>query len=175
MPQKPVSDYFIQIVNTHPNDGGQHWITLATSGNPLSSAVKIYDSGLTCRVSSSVEKSVANILKTVDPNITCRLMNNDLQPNSNDCGLYAIAFSVSIANGNDPVNLSFDNSRMRKHLLTCIQNEYMAEFPHSRVTRSTAFTQSIISLCIVHAECQIMDLCLNALHVNFGSIQDVRK
>ena len=67
--------------------------------DPVSGAVRLYDSGLSLGVSTSIEKSVCNMLCSPDSSVSIKLMNNDVQPNTNDCGVYAIAFAVSLAFG----------------------------------------------------------------------------
>ena len=59
---RPTTDTFIQILDTHPKDGGYNWVTVATYENPVSGAVKLYDSGLSLGVSTSIERSVCNML-----------------------------------------------------------------------------------------------------------------
>ena len=55
---RPTTDTFIQILNTHPKGGGLHWVTVSTYENPVSGAVKLYDSSLALGVSTSIEMSV---------------------------------------------------------------------------------------------------------------------
>ena len=51
---QPTTDNFIQILNTHPKDGGLHWVTVATYENSVSRAVRLYESSLALGVSSSI-------------------------------------------------------------------------------------------------------------------------
>ena len=80
-----------------PIGGGLQWVTVATYENPVSGAVRLYDSGLALGVSTSIEMSVCNMLLSPKSSISIRLMNNDIQPNTNECGVYAIAFAISLA------------------------------------------------------------------------------
>ena len=59
---RPTTDTFIQILNTHPKGGGLHWVSVSTYENPVSGAVKLYDSILALGVSTSIEMSVSNML-----------------------------------------------------------------------------------------------------------------
>ena len=121
---QPTTDTFIQILDTHPKDGGLHWVTVATFENPVSGAVRLYDSGLALGVSTSIEMSVCNMLHSQDSSISIKLMNNDIHPNTDDYGVYAIAFAVSLAFCKEPEYLNYDNSKMRSHqvLLKCLHN-----------------------------------------------------
>ena len=117
---RPVADNFAQIVNTHPKTGGLHWITITTVNADICSAnVNLYDSGLSYRVSSSVEMSIANILHSPSPTIKVHYMNSDVQKNGNDCGVYATANAVEICNGGRPENVEYIIEQMRSHLRLC--------------------------------------------------------
>ena len=139
---RPTTDTFIQILNTHPKDGGVHWVTVATYESPVSGAVRLYDSGLSLGVSTSIEKSVCNMLRSPDNSVSIKLMNNDVQPNTNDCGVYAIAFAVSLAFGKEPAHLHYDNSKMRTHLLNCIKSGILTEFPSKPESRKNLYIQA---------------------------------
>ena len=115
----------------------------------------MYDSGYNQRVPTGIERSVANILCTPEDTIYVRIMNNDVQPNSSDCGLYAIAFAVSLAYGKDPVYIQYDNKLMRSHLLKCIKNNKITEFPQSTVTRSVEYTH--VHSYPVYCTCRMPD------------------
>ena len=47
-----------------------------------------------------------------------------------DCGLFAIAFTLHLAMGDDPQHILFEQSQMRSHLLKCFQEKKMEPFPH---------------------------------------------
>ena len=44
---------------------------------------------------------------------------------SSDCGLFAIAFTVHLAFGDDPRHIVFEQSQMQPHLLKCFQRKKM--------------------------------------------------
>ena len=46
-----------------------------------------------------------------------------------DCGLFAIAYAVDIANGEDPASFVYDQGTMRHHLLTCLESFTISPFP----------------------------------------------
>ena len=48
---------------------------------------------------------------------------------TNDCGLFAIAVTTSIAFDLDPVGVHFQQREMRHHLLGCFQKGQMTPFP----------------------------------------------
>ena len=49
-----------------------------------------------------------------------------------DCGLFAIAFAVHLALGDDAVRLNFNQSKMRQHVLKCFQSKTMMPFPQTK-------------------------------------------
>ena len=51
-----------------------------------------------------------------------------------DCGVFAIAFAVHLALGDDVTRLNFNQGQMRKHLLKCFQEKVMCHFHKTRPT-----------------------------------------
>ena len=56
-----------------------------------------------------------------------------------DCRLFAVAFAVHLAFGDDVSRLTFDQSKMRQHLIKCFQKKEMQPFP---LTRAAPRSQS---------------------------------
>ena len=50
-----------------------------------------------------------------------------------DCGLFAVANATALCIGDDPTSLVYNQDEMRDHLLSCLETETMAVFPHSVV------------------------------------------
>lgn len=55
-----------------------------------------------------------------------------IQTNGHDCGIFAVAFAVSIASKKDPTNLHYDTSKMRQHLIECFKKGCITQFLESR-------------------------------------------
>ena len=52
------SSWMVQILNTHPQSGGMHWLTILTVGCPKDTVnVNVYDSAGGFIILTSVEKS----------------------------------------------------------------------------------------------------------------------
>lgn len=51
-----------------------------------------------------------------------------------DCGLFAIAFALSLAGGRDPTKMVFDQRKLRSHLVTCLTTEKFTDFPELQST-----------------------------------------
>ena len=58
----------------------------------------------------------------------------DIQPvqqqtNGTNCGVFAIAYAVDLANDQDPTKIRYDEGKMREHLYDCLQVERLKPFP----------------------------------------------
>ena len=51
-----------------------HWFTVSKYENPVSGAVKLYDSSIALGVSTSIEMSVSNNLRSPESSISIKLM-----------------------------------------------------------------------------------------------------
>ena len=51
------------------------------------------------------------------------------QSGSHDCGIFAIAFATTLCFGNQPGKILYIQSKMRGHLLQCLNNGTMEELP----------------------------------------------
>ena len=59
------------------------------------------------------------------------------QQGGTDCGLFAIAYALSLASGEDPTHIKFKQEEMRQHLIDCLQADTMLPFPVERtITRA---------------------------------------
>ena len=56
-------------------------------------------------------------------------MNVVLQPNSSDCGLFALANASALASNLDPVSCNWNVQEMRGHLYNCFETGRLAPFP----------------------------------------------
>ena len=123
----------------HIRDPG-HWVTSSSIGQ----SVAVYDSKfLGGRLSSSLTHQLALsyrlLVKTededgeeMDPTLFIDVPYAQQQNGVSDCGLFAIAFAVHLALGDDAAGLNFDQSKMRQHLLKCFQRKTMMPFPQTK-------------------------------------------
>ena len=139
----PVQQEAIQI---HHVPG--HWVTSSSTGGKLA----VYDSKFTGGdLSSSLTYQLASIYRLlaerededgddIDPPIlTVEIPYVQQQKGIADCGLFAVAFAVHLAFGDDVSKLTFDQSKMRQHLIKCFQKKEMQPFP---LTRAAPRSQS---------------------------------
>ena len=59
------------------------------------------------------------------------LVTRSVQQKSNgvDCGLFSIAFASAVMFGGDPSIVTYDATLLRAHLIKCVDNNLMLEFP----------------------------------------------
>ncbi len=88
----------------------------------------VYDSMPTSH-SSVLARQVAAMMKSQASSFRLRHVNVQMQNGASDCGLFAIAFAVSLCRGKDPHVCSYDQSQMRHHLYQCLEKGVMMEFP----------------------------------------------
>ena len=72
------------------------------------------------------------------------------QRNYIDCGVFAIAFTTSLAFGDRPEEIIYDCKIMRLHLLNCLRNMRMERFPvqvSSTIQRCKRKTLVIEAFC----------------------------
>ena len=136
---------FVQIVNVNRN----HWILISTVNCPPST-VDVYDS-MHLSLSMRLKKLVADLLQAPSKEITIRYRDVQWQSGGSDCGIFAVAFATSICNGIDPVTVTFTQSRMRSHLVLCIEKKFLSMFPYKhrawKPTTKTSRTEMLPIFC----------------------------
>ena len=110
----------IQILH----NGNHHWI-LVTSFN---GDITIYDS-LNTNPTSSIIKQLSQLFSPDDTVPSYKTSPCHQQIGSTDCGLFSIAYAVDLLLGNNPSNIIYDQSKMRVHLLNCLETELITPFP----------------------------------------------
>ena len=110
---------------------GCHWVT-AHKEDPSTRTVRIFDF-----VYESVEnlgdisKVVHNLFESPGSS-TLKIDMAEMQkqsPNSNNCGLFAVAVAMAILLDFDPSKIIFKEDRMRSHLYKCFEENMLTMFP----------------------------------------------
>ncbi|XP_072143941.1 uncharacterized protein [Dermacentor andersoni] len=115
---------FIQILHV-PG----HWVTVTNYGAPKDT-VFLYDS-LDQAIPDSAVHQIINIVNLSSNVLNVHAKAAQRQENSYDCGVFAIANAFTIASGVDPCTATFDKSKMRRHLISCLADNEMIHFPSS--------------------------------------------
>ena len=118
---------YVQILNM----ANSHWVTISTIGCEAGT-VNVYDSGEK-HISYRNKEQVASLLFTERSTIEIKFMNVQIQYDSSDCGLFAVAFATSLCEDIDPTTCIYRQPNMQRHFLACIDNGEMKEFPTARI------------------------------------------
>ena len=98
------TEEFVQILHT----GHGHWVTVSTIGCK-DGDINIFDS-FPPAPTTQLMNQIAAILATPKPVITLNYIDTQQQCGSADCGIFAIAFATTLANGEQPGGLYFDQT-----------------------------------------------------------------
>ena len=96
--------------------------------------VNIYDS-MYNMITLKTIRQVCALWKCPTKLGTFRLVNIQRQPNSSDCGLFAVASATELVHGKDPILSYWDTSKMRSHLIKCLEQKKIECFPQSKCRR----------------------------------------
>ena len=121
---QPETKQFIQVLNCRDS----HWVCASNIGCKPN-VIKIYDSMRTGDLSSSTKDDIATILQCTEKRIFLLFPEVQQQKDGSSCGLFALAFACTLAEGKDPSRVVYpDGSTMRSHLLKCILGEETISF-----------------------------------------------
>ena len=100
------TEEFIQVLHT----GCRHWVTVSTIGC-REGEINIFDS-YSPALTSHLMNHIAALLATPNATINMKYMDAQMQCGSADCGIFAIEFATTLANGEKPGGYYFDQSHM---------------------------------------------------------------
>lgn len=135
-------------VQIHFDENRNHWFTSST----FRMRIEVADSMSLPKLTESAQKQLKSRYKCLakDGCLEVYLINCDQQPNVNDCGLYSIANATEfLSEDGNPMSI-YDNTRMRQHLIECLENGVLLPFPKSmkrkRGRQSTKQTKQTITV-----------------------------
>ena len=79
-----------------------------------------------------VYRALITVEEEIDPHLIVHIPPVQQQKGSSDCGVFAIAFAVHAALGDEVMHIEFDQTQMRSHLLQCFRNKELVRFPTIR-------------------------------------------
>ena len=118
---------FVQVINVNTN----HWVTVTNIGC-YENSIDVYDSlslDLNKNAGQKMYSSMASLVKTDLSNLKINYKPMQQQQGCSDCGLFALAVAFTLLAGDDPSELTYDQSCMREHLTLCFLVNEMAPFP----------------------------------------------
>jgi len=106
---------------------GGHWVVSSSSKG----RVTVYES-LSTGLNKTLLQQLAHLYQFLcaDGRLTVTVVLQQLQKGISDCGLFAIANATALAHGINPTSVTWDQSKMRKHLAQCFLNNRLEVFPH---------------------------------------------
>ena len=112
------------------HNGAHHWVLLSS----LKGMVTIYDS-LNMKPSESLIKQLTQLFSPdlsvpVYQQIQCIKQHGTF-----DCGIFAIAYAIDLLHGNNPHQITYDQSKMRNHLIHCFEQRKLYNFPTYNITK----------------------------------------
>ena len=120
---------FVQILH----DGSLHWVCVSNAfvaEEKRCDTVHCYDSlNSDGTVTEKVAKQIFDLSFCESDNLNINLKPVQQQTNGTNCGIFAIAYALSIVHGIDPTTIRFEEKRMRKHLVTCMEQKKLTPFP----------------------------------------------
>ena len=135
--------------------GSHHWILVSKMGCSNQSEVKLYDSLFRGRIPIFVKKQIASLLHEESRSFKIIVPGVQRQNNYDDCGVFAIAFLVSLLHGLDPSDLTFDSAAMRRHLLNSLNMAFFSPFPLSKVQEKRYREPKLVQEVHVICECRM--------------------
>lgn len=142
---------FVQVLNVSRN----HWIMVTSIGCDVPNQVKVYDSLPSMDVPWRTKQQIASLLFSNCHEIKLLFPNVQLQQGSMDCGLFALAFSVSLCAGQDPSTTNYIQNQFRNHLLSCLEASEISPFPTRQRMRRVAKKLPITSAFDIYCICRL--------------------
>ena len=89
-------------------------------------------------LTDSLKLQLASVYGGAKQSLQITVPDTHRQSNGVDCGLYAIAHLVEFCLHERPMpNVIFDTAKMRPHLLHCLENQQLSEFPKTNKLLNT--------------------------------------
>eukprot|EP00795_Rhopilema_esculentum_P005790 gene5790-11078_t len=99
------------------------------------SSVPVYDSLQNSRFDFQIQNVIASLIHSLKQEILIKVEDVQNQEDGNSCGLFAIAYAVTLCFADDPRQIHFDKSQMRNHLMKCLCKHEMTKFPQLTTSR----------------------------------------
>ena len=102
----------------------------------IASTVNVYDSLYQSLSQCTIDQICAVMFSTNDA-VDVRFIDVEQQTNNSDCGVYTIAYATSLCFSEDISCIQFCVSKMRSHLVSCLEKGQMSPFLSIRRNVST--------------------------------------
>ncbi|KAI8501875.1 hypothetical protein Bbelb_202870 [Branchiostoma belcheri] len=138
-----------ECIQAHHVEG--HWVLSTSVGGNIT----VYDS-LRPSMKHSLRQQLVGLYRRYANGENCvipvTVICAQTQRGGNDCGLFAVANAVALAEGISPMDISFKQSSMRLHLEECFATGRVEMFPHEKArqtnTQKTTYQLSTFCKCL---------------------------
>lgn len=162
------NEYFQILFSGSINNG--HWIAIWYVNN----VIHVYDSLNTFSLNDDHIIFINRLFPNKE-NLRVTYEEVQQQTNSHDCGVFAIAFVVSIAFGKCPCSVKFDINLMRRHLYLMFENFTLAPFPLLNSSNDYMYDLvpiNVESRIITHTK-NFIEFSLNFSRVNINQLEEL--
>ncbi|XP_073524300.1 uncharacterized protein [Phyllobates terribilis] len=131
---------------------GAHWLVSACNNN----SVTVFNSLHSSSISDTLKKQILKMYKPLfhgcNKILDVTIMCCQKQNGANDCGLFAIANAVALAEGVDLKSVEFNQAEMRSHLILCLEKGRLELFPYETKLRQKIYKKrlTLTTYCLCH-------------------------
>ncbi len=127
----------------------------------MNGVISMHDSLSSATISDGLGEQMARVygqLETSveDNGLTIHHVQVQKQEGGADCGLFAIAFAYHAAVGDHLDKMTFDQSKLRSHLVACLEKEQFSKFP-TLPHRGKRACKRRISIVPLNCNCRLPD------------------
>ena len=131
-----------------------HWITSTSIGSQRTCSAKVFDSMWNNELTAESEVQLAQIYGEKNEDLLrVEICSVHQQDGGVDCGIFAIAFATDLCHSLNPVAVTYDQNKMRPHLLRCLENQRLEPFP--RKEERGIFNQRAIKTISLYCSCRL--------------------
>ena len=144
--------------------GQSHWVCSSQrrQRRTKTACINIMDSmAATSQLSDHTLLQLATVYKPMtqcDSQLRITRLSVQQQKGLHDCGLFAVAYMIEELEGNCVEKVIFDQSRMREHFESCLQNNTMSVFPKSSRRKEIPFSREEVHTEELYCICKMPDI-----------------
>ena len=158
---QPEVKRFVQVLNCRDS----HWLC-------ATNVVKIYDRMRTGDVTMSTKEDIATLLQSTEKINHLLFPEVQQQRDGSSCGLFALTFAQTLAEGKDPSKVVYPNGpNLCSHLLQCILAGRMTSLHKGSAMYNP--DPSMKSICRIYCTCRLVDRGDEMVFYKNGSISHV--
>ena len=127
-------------IQLHFDSQRKHWTTSIFSGGTIRYFDSFYPGDLSDEIQCQLRALYGHLTKK--PKVM--VVRVQQQQGTVDCGLFAIAYVISLANGKDPARVKYAQESMRAFFSNCIKKRHLEVFPAEKELPQVARPDKIL-------------------------------